>query len=113
MTAHCSPHRQPAPLYFAEVSYGKIGVEFQATDRDTNSRAEIVRQIRNGGIDPRRILEVTEPCDDFPYGRAVDVTAELCREAEQHEPLTLDDLQERLRGMLIDHDRDILKHEVA
>lgn len=108
MTARCSSSRQPGPLLFVECDYGKLGVEFQATDRDAVSRAEIVRQIRIGAIDPRKILEVTEPCDDFPFGRCVDVTAELVAEAEQErEPPSLDELQERIRGMLIDHERDL------
>ncbi len=114
MPVRCStlPAVRP-PLLFVECAYGRLGVEFQATDRDTNSRAEIVRQIRSGGIDPRKILEVTEPCDDFPFGRVIDVTAELCAEAEQHrEPPTHSELQERLRGMLIDHERDLKRDGV-
>lgn len=113
MTARCSSRRQPSPLLFVECNYGRLGVEFQATDRDANSRAEIVRQIRIGAIDPRKILEVTEPCEDFPFGRCVDVTAELCAEAKQHrDPPSLDELQERLRGMLIDRERDLKREGV-
>jgi hypothetical protein len=93
----------PSPLYFAECSYGRLGNEFQATDRDKNSRAEIIREIRSGGIKPIRIIEVTEPCEDFPRGQVLDVTAELIAEAEQpREPRSF----EEIRQMLVDYQRD-------
>jgi hypothetical protein len=96
----------PHPLYFAECRYGRLGVEFQATDRDKNSRKEIVRQIRNGSIDPVKILEIDEDAGSYR-----DVTDELIAEADQHrEPPTHDELAERLRGMLIDRERDLRKH---
>ena len=92
----------PHPLYFAECRYGRLGVEFQATDRDKNSRQEIVRQIRNGSIDPVKILEIDEDSNSCR-----DVTDELIAEAaEPRDPPTHDELAERLRGMLIDHERD-------
>jgi hypothetical protein len=113
MPAHCARQRQPAPLYFAECAYGRLGNEFQATDRDKNSRAEIIREIRSGAITAIKIIEVTEPCEDFPRGQVLDVTDELIAEAQQErEPPTLDELAERLRGMLVDHDRDLRKHGV-
>ena len=109
MPAHCSVASNPHLLYLAECSYGRLGIEFQATDRDTNSRAEIVRQIRSGAIDPVKVLEIDEIA-----GTCIDVTDELVAEAEQErEPRTLDELADRLRGMLIDHDRDHRKNWVA
>ena len=98
-----------APLYFCECAYGRLGIEFEALDRDKNSRTGIVRAIRNRSIDPRKIIEVTEPCDEFPLGRVVDVTDELVAEAEQaREPDEID----KFRRQLIDHDhrRDLIKH---
>jgi hypothetical protein len=108
MTAHCSPPSRPLPLYFAECDYSRLGREFQATDRDTNSRAEIVRQIRNGGINPVKILEVDEAA-----GTCRDCTQELLDEAaEAREPRSLQASAEALRQILIDHDRDVRKHSV-
>jgi hypothetical protein len=105
MVARCSPPRRPAPLYFAECNYHKLGVEFQATDRDNNSRVEIVRQIRSGAIDPVTILEIDEIA-----GTCRDVTEELLAEAaEAREPRSLEDSAEVLRGMLIDHERDLMR----
>jgi len=72
MSCRCAPEPNPGPLYFAECSYGKLGNEFQATDRDKNSRASIVREIRSGGIDPIKILEIDEQA-----GTCRDVTDEL------------------------------------
>jgi hypothetical protein len=108
MTCHCSPPSRPAPLYLAECNYGKLGREFQATDRDNNSRAEIVRQIRSGAIDAIKILEVDEIA-----GTCRDVTEELLAEAaEEREPRSLHESVEALRQILIDHVRDTRKHQV-
>ena len=109
MTAHCRrPEPRPQPLYFAECHYGKLGVEFEALDRDKNSRAEILRQIRNGGINPVKILEVDESA-----GTCRDCTDELMAEAaEAREPRSLQASAEALRQILIDLDRDSRKHSV-
>lgn len=114
MTAHCAPPSNLQPLYFVEDNCGKLGRWFPEVDRDTNSRAEVVRQIRNGSLNPIKVLEVTEPCDDFPLGRCIDVTAELCAEAEQQrDPPTLEELHQRLVDFQRDHERDYLKNWVA
>ena len=98
MTARCAPPSNPGPLYFAECCYGKLGREFQALDRDDNSRAEIIRQIRSGGIKPIKILEIDEQA-----GTVRDVTEELIAEAaEPREPRS----HAELRQLLIDADRD-------
>lgn len=107
MNAYCAPPSRPGPLYFAETSYGKLGIEFQALDRDINSRAEIVRQIR-GGADVIKVLEVDEQ-----DGTCRDVTDDILAEAaEAREVPSHDELQEKLRGMLIDHERDLRKVNV-
>jgi len=113
MSAHCAPTApNPTPLYFAECSYGRLGKEFQATDRDKNSRAEIIREIRSGGIKPIRIIEVIEPCEDFPRGQVLDVTEELIAEAEQpREPRSHAELRQMLIDMQNDTRRDYIKHE--
>jgi hypothetical protein len=98
------------PLYFAECDYGRLGKEFQATDRDDNSRAEIVRQIRSGGIKPIKIIEIDEDA-----GTCRDVTEDLVAEAAaEREPATLDESERRLRQMLAEQDRrnDLRKHGV-
>lgn len=100
----------PDPLFFAEVRYGRLGNEFQATDRDANSRAEIVRQIRSGGIDPIKVLEIDETA-----GTCRDVTEELIAEANApREPASLDESGRKLRDMHAEHDRrrDLRKHGV-
>ena len=71
----------PHPLYFAEVNYRRLGPAFRETDRDLNSRDEIVTLIRTREIDPLKIIEVTEPCEEFPQGRVRDVTDELVEAA--------------------------------
>jgi hypothetical protein len=108
MSAHCAPTPNPGPLYFAECSYGRLGNEFQALDRDKNSRAEIIREIRSGGINPIKILEIDEQA-----GSCRDVTDELMAEAEaEREPRTHDEIAEALRAALIDRKRDLMKHGV-
>ena len=113
MSAHCAPTSNPHPLYFAECSYGRLGTEFQATDRDKNSRAEIIREIRAGGIKPIRIIEVIEPCEDFPRGQVLDVTEELIAEAEQpREPRSLEEIRQMLVDYQRDHTRDLKRDGV-
>lgn len=103
MPGYCTSPSRLALLYLAECSYGKLGREFQATDRDANSRAEIIKQIRNGSIDVVKVLEIDEN-----EGTCKDVTAELIAEAQQErDPPSLDDLAEKMRGMLIDHEREL------
>lgn len=96
----------PHPLYFAECSYGRLGREFQATDRDKNSRAEIIREIRSGGINPVKILEIDEDA-----GTCRDVTEELIAEAQQpREPRSHAELRQMLIDLQNDHRRDLRKH---
>ena len=102
-----------SPLYFVECRYGRLGNEFQATDRDKNSRASVIREIQSGGIDPLLILEITEPCEDFPRGQVLDVTEELIAEAEQpREPRSHAELRQALIDLQNDHRRDLRKHGV-
>jgi hypothetical protein len=98
------------PLYFVENDFGKLGREFIECDRDKNSRADIVRKIRSGGIKPVKIIEVTEPCEDFPRGQVLDVTAELIAEAEQpREPRSHEELRQALVDLQRDKNRDLIK----
>jgi hypothetical protein len=108
MTARCAPEMRLRPLYFAECSHGRLGNEFQALDRDANSRAEIVRQIRVTG-NVIKVLEIDEGA-----GSCRDVTDELAAEAAAHEPATLDESCQKLRNILAEHDhrRDLIKHGV-
>jgi hypothetical protein len=100
----------PHPLYFVENDHGRLGREFMALDRDDNSRADIVRQIRSGGIHPVKIIEVIEPCEDFPRGQVTNVTDELIAEAEQpREPRSHAELRQMLIDMQNDHRRDLIK----
>lgn len=64
------------PLYLAECSYGRLGNAFRETDRDRNSRAEIVDLIRTGEIDVVKVIEIDEV-----EGICRDVTDEIVMEA--------------------------------
>jgi len=101
----------PLPLYFAEVQYGRLGPAFRETDRDLNSRAEIVSLIRTREIDPLKIIEVIEPCEEYPHGRVSDVTDELV--AAAIDPVIVHSFDPTARvEFLNDHRREIRKHEV-
>ena len=73
---------RPRPLYFAECSFGRAGRAFRETDRDANSRASIISLIRSGEIEALKVIEVIEPCEDFPRGAVNDVTEEVVSEAQ-------------------------------
>lgn len=72
------------PLYFIEHA-GRRSKWFLELDRDDNSRASVIDAIRTGNAVPVKILEVIEPCADFPFGYVTDVTAELLAEANELE----------------------------
>lgn len=96
-----------SPLYFAECRYGKLGDEFQATDRADNSRDAIIRLIRAGGVDVIKILEIDEDA-----GTCRDVTAEFHAAAAKGRELpSLEDVRQALIDYQRDHRRDLLKNE--
>jgi hypothetical protein len=74
------PTPRPLPIYFAECRYGRLGNAFRETDRDSNSRDEIISLMRSGEIEAIKILEVNEI-----NGTVVDVTLELQLEASAME----------------------------
>ncbi|HYM31834.1 MAG TPA: hypothetical protein VEU47_11065 [Candidatus Cybelea sp.] len=63
---------RPSPLYLAECRYGRLGHAFRETDRDSNSRAEIIDLMRTGEIEAIKVLEIDEV-----EGTCRDVTLEL------------------------------------
>ena len=65
-----------SPLYFAECNYRRHGNAFRETDRDQNSRQEIIDLIRTGEIDVVKVIEVNEVA-----GTVCDVTDEMINEA--------------------------------
>ncbi len=71
-----APATNHAPLYLAECRYGRHGNAFRETDRDRNSRAEIISLIRSGEIDVIKVIEIDEV-----EGRCRDVTEEIAMEA--------------------------------
>ena len=98
----------PNPLYFVENDFGRLGREFIECDRDKNSRADVIRQIRSGGLAPVKILEIDEDA-----GSCRDVTEELINEAlADYTPASLEESCQKLRNMLAEHDRrnDLRKH---
>ena len=65
-----------SPIYLAECRYGRLGNAFRETDRDRNSRSEIISLIASGEIEPVKVLEIDEEA-----GTCRDVTCELQLEA--------------------------------
>jgi hypothetical protein len=115
MTAYCLPApRQPSPLYLVENEFGgRLGRGFLELDRDTNSRAEVVRRIRTRDIDPVKVLEVIEPCDDYPTGKVTNVTDDLIAEAsEPREPRSHAEIHQALTDMRRDLAHDYRKNWV-
>lgn len=70
------PAPRPLPLYLAECSFGRLGNAFRETDRDQNSRDEIVGLIRSGEIHVVKVIEIDEI-----EGTCRDVTSEIVDEA--------------------------------
>lgn len=71
------------PLYLIETRSPRIRKTwFLEIDRDHNSREFALREVRFGEV--VKVLEVIEPCEDFPRGQVLDVTAELEAEAGIH-----------------------------
>lgn len=65
------------PLYFVEIILPVTRLTtFIEIDRDSNSRASVIEDIRTGQYDPIKIIEVDEDA-----GTVRDVTAELCEAA--------------------------------
>lgn len=63
-------------LYFVETSSPRIrGAWFVEIDRDSNSRAFALSEVRRG--EAVKVLEVIEPCDEYPRGQVLDVTNEM------------------------------------
>ena len=74
----------PAPLYFVECDFGRIGRAFIECDRDRSSAAQVVADIAAGEIErPLTVLEVIEAeksCRDVTEDIARDVHALLSRQ---------------------------------
>ena len=66
----------PHPLYLAECRYGRLGNAFRETDRDRNSRSEIISLMVSREIEAIKVLEIDEEA-----GTVRDVTLELQIEA--------------------------------
>jgi hypothetical protein len=75
-TAAATSLSRPAPIFLAECRYGRFGQAFRETDRDQNSRSEIVDLIRTREIDVIKVIEIDEV-----EGTCRDVTDELVSEA--------------------------------
>jgi hypothetical protein len=98
-TIATTPNR-PAPIFLAECRYGRLGNAFRETDRDSNSRDEIVSLIRSREIAVIKVIEIDEV-----EGTCRDVTEDLLREVEE----TL------IEGIPEDEPREwhVRKHQVA
>lgn len=70
-------------LYLIETRSPRIlKTWFLEIDRDTTSREFALKEVGFGEV--VKVLEVIEPCEDFPRGQVLDVTAELEAEAGIH-----------------------------
>jgi len=111
MTARCAPVQKPNPLYFVEVRARRRGGQnpfsyFLELDRDENSASAVHCLIRHDDS-VIRVLEIIEPCEDFPRGQCLDVTNEMHAEA-----LGLcESLEYDQQVAKWDHDRDLRKHD--
>lgn len=99
-------------LYFVETEghlNGRNARWFLELDRDTNSAGAIRCLIRH---DPKviKVLEVIEPCEDLPFGRCLDVTDQLRREAFAH-LFPENDIKADRQAWQEDHRIDSRKHE--
>ena len=69
----------PAPLYFVECDFGRIGRTFIECDRDRSSHAQVVGDIAAGEIErPLVVLEVIEA-----ENACRDVTEDIAREVHE------------------------------
>lgn len=69
------------PLYFIEVDYGRHGRAFVETDRDSNSRASIIKDILDGQYDRGSIVTILEVFED--EGTVRNVTEDIANEVLQ------------------------------
>lgn len=76
------------PLYLVEADFGRHGKAFVETDRDRNSRAQVIRNIVEGQVE--NVLKVLEIFED--EGTCRDVTEDIAREV-------LDYLNEQQNGI--------------
>lgn len=102
MACHCSRTREP--LYLVEHAGRREGPYFPGLDRDSNSRASIIEQIRTRELDPLVIYALDETEMTFK-----DVTEELVGEAMDGPDTMPRSPSERLAA-LHDHNRDIRKN---
>jgi len=64
------------PLYFVEADFGRHGLAFVETDRDKNSRRQVIEDIAQGQIE--NVIQVLEIVED--EGSCRDVTEDIAGE---------------------------------
>ena len=73
------------PLYFVEADFGRHGRAFVETDRDKNSRRQVIEDIAQGQIENViQVLEIVEDegsCRDVTEDIACDVRDLVCKES--------------------------------
>ena len=65
-----------APLYFVEADFGRHGRAFVETDRDKNSRRQVIADIAQGQLE--NVIQVLEIVED--EGSCRDVTEDIAAE---------------------------------
>jgi uncharacterized protein (DUF3084 family) len=115
VTGVCAPIPNPDRMtYLVRVNYRGCMAWAEREDSDTD-RATTIDHIRSGNLS--HVVTVLE-CNPVE-GTCRDVTEDILAAAEQAridrqtEPPSLETSLERLRAMLIDHDRDERKHDVG
>ena len=99
-----------SPLYFIETAgriHGRRCKWFLEVDRDTNSRAAVIDLIATGEAHPVKVIEVIEPCAEYPRGQVLDVTKEIVAEAMAG--IVPDPIDHQ--ALAFDHAHDLRKHE--
>jgi hypothetical protein len=91
------------PIYLVEHQ-GLRARYFVETDRDSNSRAQVIGLIRSGEVNPVKVIEV---CED--EGTVRNVTEEFLHCAKWGDHVT----EQTPLATASDHARDLRKHEVV
>jgi hypothetical protein len=68
------------PLYFIEADFGRHGRAFVETDRDKNSRAQVIQDIAEGQIE--NVVKVLEVFEN--EGSCRDVTEDIACDVRDH-----------------------------
>ena len=110
MTGHCAPIPKPDPVIYLVLCRYRDGDYWAERDAVDTDRATTIEHIRTGNLpNVQQVIEIEfVPAEHRMSSR--DVTEDMLAAAHAaREPDTIETSLERLRGMLIDHDRDLAR----